>query len=81
MCAIVYRFSLHPGDLYPFTRKPLFVIVDSDNSSAFQHWSNLFGQPLACLLSPEIVPTTLQGECCKAALERQQGEIVTVFLF
>ena len=28
--------SLHPGDLYPFTRKPLFIIVDSDNSSAFQ---------------------------------------------
>ena len=29
-------FSLHPGDLYPFSRKPLFVIVDSDNSSAFK---------------------------------------------
>jgi len=29
-------FSLHPGDLYPFTRKPLFVIIDSDNSSAFE---------------------------------------------
>lgn len=28
--------SLHPGDLYPYTRKPLFLICDSDNSSAFQ---------------------------------------------
>jgi len=28
--------SLHPGDLYPFTRKPLFIIIDSDNSSAFE---------------------------------------------
>lgn len=27
--------SLHPGDLYPFLRKPLFLIVDSDNSSVF----------------------------------------------
>ncbi|KAL7980903.1 hypothetical protein Chor_002057 [Crotalus horridus] len=27
---------LHPGDLYPFTRKPLFVIVDSSNSVAYK---------------------------------------------
>ncbi|KAK7799560.1 hypothetical protein U0070_016521, partial [Myodes glareolus] len=26
---------LHPGDLYPFTRKPLFIIVDSSNSVAY----------------------------------------------
>lgn len=29
-------FSLHPGDLYPFTRKPLFIIVDSSNSVAYK---------------------------------------------
>lgn len=28
---------LYPGDLYPFTRRPLFIIVDSDNSFVFQH--------------------------------------------
>lgn len=28
--------SLHPGDLYPFTRKPLFIIVDSSNSVAYK---------------------------------------------
>ncbi len=27
--------SLYPGDLSPFTRRPLFLVVDSDNSSAF----------------------------------------------
>ncbi|XP_056361441.1 protein SCAI [Oenanthe melanoleuca] len=27
---------LHPGDLYPFTRKPLFIIVDSSNSVAYK---------------------------------------------
>ena len=27
---------IYPGDLYPFTRKPLFLIVDSPNSGAFQ---------------------------------------------
>ena len=26
---------LHPNDLVPFTRKPLFLIVDSPNSTAF----------------------------------------------
>jgi len=37
VCAfMICVFSLHPGDLYPFTRKPLFVIIDSDNSSAFE---------------------------------------------
>lgn len=28
---------LYPGDLYPFTRRPLFIIIDSDNSFVFQH--------------------------------------------
>lgn len=27
---------LFPGDLIPFTRKPLFLIIDSDNSHAFK---------------------------------------------
>ena len=36
----LFCFSLHPGDLYPYTRKPLFVLVDSDNSSSFQVWVN-----------------------------------------
>lgn len=26
---------LHPMDLVPFTRRPLFLIVDSNNSSAY----------------------------------------------
>lgn len=28
--------NLYPGDIIPFTRKPLFLIVDSDNSHAFK---------------------------------------------
>ncbi|XP_057970575.1 uncharacterized protein LOC131159572 isoform X2 [Malania oleifera] len=27
---------LYPGDIIPFTRKPLFLIIDSDNSHAFK---------------------------------------------
>ncbi|CAG8655096.1 4260_t:CDS:10, partial [Dentiscutata heterogama] len=29
---------LHPNDLVPFTRKPLCIIVDSNNSTAFAVW-------------------------------------------
>eukprot|EP01018_Ginkgo_biloba_P034786 Gb_34687 [translate_table: standard] len=28
--------SIYPGDVIPFTRKPLFIIIDSDNSNAFK---------------------------------------------
>ncbi|XP_019059417.1 PREDICTED: protein SCAI isoform X2 [Tarenaya hassleriana] len=28
--------NLYPGDIVPFTRKPLFLIIDSDNSHAFK---------------------------------------------
>ncbi|KFP53566.1 Protein SCAI, partial [Cathartes aura] len=52
---------LHPGDLYPFTRKPLFIIVDSSNSVAYKNFTNLFGQPLVCLLSPTAYPKALQA--------------------
>ncbi|XP_076090836.1 protein SCAI-like isoform X2 [Mytilus galloprovincialis] len=64
---------LHPGDLYPYTRKPLFLIVDSDNSSAFQNFPNLFGQPVVCFLSPEQVPHAMQDQ-------NQKGKLFTLFL-
>ncbi|GLG98836.1 Uncharacterized protein GBIM_05412 [Gryllus bimaculatus] len=51
---------LYPGDLYPFTRKPFFVIVDSDNSFVFQHIPRYFGQPLVVLMSPQDVPPAFQ---------------------
>ncbi|XP_015681614.1 protein SCAI [Protobothrops mucrosquamatus] len=64
---------LHPGDLYPFTRKPLFVIVDSSNSVAYKNFTNLFGQPLVCLLSPTTYPKALQDQS-------QRGSLFTFFL-
>ncbi|KAL8476233.1 hypothetical protein ACS0TY_028768 [Phlomoides rotata] len=44
---------LFPGDLIPFTRKPLFLIIDSDNSHAFKvlHGAER-GEPVALFLSP-----------------------------
>ena len=52
----------YPGDLQPFTRKPLFVIADSDNSVVFQNVPNYFGQTLVILMSPQYVPGPFQGE-------------------
>ncbi|KAK2981431.1 hypothetical protein RJ640_004045, partial [Escallonia rubra] len=55
---------LYPGDIIPFTRKPLFLIIDSDNSHAFKAgFSHMFtafqvlhgaerGETAALLLSP-----------------------------
>ncbi|XP_073060757.1 uncharacterized protein [Primulina eburnea] len=44
---------LFPGDLIPFTRRPLFLIIDSDNSNAFKvlHGAER-GEPAALFLSP-----------------------------
>ncbi|KAL7834766.1 hypothetical protein SRHO_G00290130 [Serrasalmus rhombeus] len=66
---------LHPGDLYPFTRKPLFIIVDSSNSTAYKNFSNLFGQPLVCLLSPAVYPKSMQAD------QSQRGSLFTLFLY
>ncbi|XP_036418903.1 protein SCAI isoform X2 [Colossoma macropomum] len=65
---------LHPGDLYPFTRKPLFIVVDSSNSTAYKNFSNLFGQPLVCLLSPAVYPKSMQDQS-------QRGSLFTLFLY
>ncbi|KAB5556475.1 hypothetical protein DKX38_007384 [Salix brachista] len=41
--------ALYPCDIIPFTRRPLFLIIDSDNSHAFKAER---GEPAALLLSP-----------------------------
>ncbi|ORZ24556.1 hypothetical protein BCR42DRAFT_446487 [Absidia repens] len=65
---------LYPADLIPFTRKPLFLIVDSNNSSAFQQtMPNLFDQPLMCLLSPVVYPSSIQDKS-------EIGSLFTLFL-
>ncbi|XP_020589328.1 protein SCAI isoform X2 [Phalaenopsis equestris] len=45
--------NLYPDDLIPFTRKPLFIIIDSENSHSFKkiHGSER-GEAAALLLSP-----------------------------
>ncbi|RWS28592.1 protein SCAI-like protein [Leptotrombidium deliense] len=64
---------LYPGDLYPFLRKPFFLIVDSDNSSAFQHIPRYFGQPFLILMSPEEAPPPFHEQ-------QNKGSLFTLFL-
>ncbi|EEB18750.1 conserved hypothetical protein [Pediculus humanus corporis] len=64
---------LYPGDLYPFTRKPFFFIIDSDNSFVFQHFPRYFGQPLVILMSPQDIPQPFQDH-------QQHGSLFTLFL-
>ncbi|TPX50258.1 hypothetical protein SeLEV6574_g01006 [Synchytrium endobioticum] len=64
---------LHPEDLTPFTRKPLFIIVDSNNSISFQSVPKLFGQPLVCLMSPIEYPAAVKDTT-------QVGSLFTLFL-
>ena len=52
---------LYPGDLQPFTRRPTFLVVDSDNSSAFANVPHHFDQPLVVLMSPQEVPPSFRG--------------------
>ncbi|OBZ90635.1 Protein SCAI [Choanephora cucurbitarum] len=64
---------LHPADLIPFTRKPLFLIVDSDNSVEFKSMPNVFDQPVMCLMSPVEYPSSVQDKS-------EIGSLFTLFL-
>ncbi|VAI33304.1 hypothetical protein VPH35_090635 [Triticum aestivum] len=47
--------NLYPEDLIPFTRYPLFLVIDSENSHAFKAIHDAEkGEPAALLLSPRI---------------------------
>ncbi|KXN69385.1 hypothetical protein CONCODRAFT_40662, partial [Conidiobolus coronatus NRRL 28638] len=54
---------LHPSDLVPFTRKPLFLVVDSQNANIYAQLPKVFNQPVLCLLSASesLFKDTSQG--------------------
>jgi len=64
---------LFPGDLFPYTRRPTFLILDSDNSLAFSSIPHYFDMPLVVLMSPQDVPPTFQDHAHK-------GSLFTLFL-
>lgn len=65
--------TLHPHDLVPFTRKPMFVIVDSNNSIAFKDIPKVFNLPFVCLMSPIEYPSSIKDTT-------QLGSLFTLFL-
>ncbi|KAG2218203.1 hypothetical protein INT45_008672 [Circinella minor] len=64
---------LHPADLIPFTRKPLFLIVDSSSSVGFSTIPNIFDQPVMSLMSPVEYPSSVQDRS-------EIGSLFTLFL-
>eukprot|EP00897_Mesotaenium_endlicherianum_P007816 jgi/Mesen1/7062/ME000369S06385 len=85
---------LHASDLLPFTRRPMFLIVDSDNSSAFEVLVHPFllllkvllgnerGAPCAMLLSPLVQPADELGASAKPEYGSGSvgGNLFTFFL-
>ncbi|XP_042420808.1 protein SCAI-like [Zingiber officinale] len=71
--------SIYPCDLIPFTRKPIFLVIDSDRSQAFKviHGAEK-GATVAMLLSPCSRPPP-QGTTSEFA-RSQQGSQFTMFL-
>lgn len=52
---------IYPCDLLPFTRRPLFLVIDSGNSNAFKALEReVKGEPVAMLLSPTS-PSPIHG--------------------
>ncbi|KAG7026104.1 Protein SCAI [Cucurbita argyrosperma subsp. argyrosperma] len=66
---------IYPGDLVPFTRRPLFLVIDSDVSEAFQtiHGEER-GEPAAMLLS------SCNASHASAAEYSRHGSMFTLFL-
>ncbi|KAF9360303.1 hypothetical protein BGX26_009882 [Mortierella sp. AD094] len=60
---------LHPGDLLPFTRKPMFLIVDSNNSVAFADMPRVFSHPFMSLLSPTEYPASIPDKPVRRFLQ------------
>lgn len=72
---------LYPGDLQPFTRRPTFIVVDSDNSAAFTNIPHHFDQPLVVLMSPQEVPTSFRGSKLNRLIIQVMGLNVDTFHF
>ncbi|KAL0410887.1 UNVERIFIED_CONTAM: protein SCAI, partial [Sesamum latifolium] len=68
---------IYPSDLLPFTRRPLFVVIDSESSKAFKAMSGAEkGETVALLLSPATSLPLPAVESCRLP----SGSLFTSFL-
>ena len=74
---------LYPGDLFPFTRRPTFLVVDSDNSACFSSIPHYFDMPLVVLMSPQDVPASFQGKfiLVKCFIVKNNALAIRIFCF
>ncbi|XP_073391131.1 uncharacterized protein [Physcomitrium patens] len=74
---------LYPSDILPFTRRPLFIIVDSDSSFIFESISGEErGEQAILLLSPSMQPWEDKGlsSTSSSSSSNRSGNIFTFFL-
>ncbi|KAL9262343.1 SCAI-like protein [Drosera capensis] len=68
---------IYPCDLLPFTRKPLFLVIDSESSSAFKTISGAEKGVFAILLlSPRSTPSIATADLS----HQNNGSLFTMFL-
>ncbi|XP_065187744.1 protein SCAI-like isoform X1 [Sycon ciliatum] len=65
--------NLYPSDLTVFTRKPLFLIIDSDQTSTFEAVKSPFHQPFVSLLAASRLPEDFSDY-------QLNGRLLTLFL-
>ncbi|XP_059633754.1 uncharacterized protein LOC132276369 [Cornus florida] len=69
---------IYPCDLVPFTRRPLFLVIDSDSSKAFRVINGAEkGEPTAMLLSPSSLSPI---HAAVDSSHRPNGSLFTSFL-
>ncbi|KAH8934939.1 hypothetical protein BDL97_17G005700 [Sphagnum fallax] len=73
---------LYPSDILPFTRRPLFIIIDSDNSFIFESISGEErGEPAVLLLSPSMqIDEKGTGTPTSSSHLSNTGNLFTFFL-
>src|SRR5690606_7432061 len=49
-------------DILTFTRKPLFIVIDSNASKNLKPSGNTFGRPFVCLFSPMKYKNEIRGK-------------------
>lgn len=77
-----YNF-IYPSDILPFTRRPLFIIIDSDSSSIFESISGEErGEQAILLLSPSMQPVEDKGatSTSSSSSSNSSGNLFTFFL-
>ncbi|KAG5009717.1 hypothetical protein JHK87_018232 [Glycine soja] len=66
---------IYPSDFLPFTRRPLLLVIDNDNSKAFKDIAEAEkGESVAMLLSPSCSPAL--SDCS----HNSNGSLFTMFL-